>query len=478
MDDRAHSSADTASTLPAFHHWLAEQLRAFHARRGSRLALVAPRESAKSTWVTLAYVLRSAIEKRERYILLFSDSEDQAEKFLAAVKAEVEGNARLIADYPDACGKGTIWRTDRIRLKNGVLIESLGRGSKVRGRKDRQHRPTLIVLDDCQSNRDIESAAERRRTLDWFEQEVLPAGSPRTNVISVGSALHREAIAVRAQAMPGWLGRTFPALLSWPDRMDLWQTWERLATNLADPERVKTAASFHALHRAEMDRGAASFWPSYKPVAALMMKRAEIGPRRFLTEYQGIPASPEGAEWPPEYFDRPGLWFEEWPSRLVLTVIAIDPSKGDSDDSGDYQAQAIVSLGRDGTLWVDCECRREPVPEMIERAVGLARQYQPHCLAVETNQGLNLLIPEFERCARAQKLLVPLQSVEHYGESKVARIRRLGTYLSRGQIRVRNTAGGRMLVDQLRDFPRGDHDDAADALEIGIRRIELLTAGK
>ena len=38
-------------------------------------------ESAKTTWITLAYVLRCAVEGLEKYILLLSDSEDQAEKY-------------------------------------------------------------------------------------------------------------------------------------------------------------------------------------------------------------------------------------------------------------------------------------------------------------------------------------------------------------------------------------------------------------
>jgi hypothetical protein len=31
------------------------------------------------------------------------------------------------------------------------------------------------------------------------------------------------------------------------------------------------------------------------------------------------------------------------------------------------------------------------------------------------------------------------------------------------------------LVDQLRDFPNSAHDDGPDALELAIRRLELLT---
>src|SRR5262245_23890677 len=40
-----------------FHVWLAGQLQDLHLRRGSRMALIAPRGSAKSTWISFAYPL-------------------------------------------------------------------------------------------------------------------------------------------------------------------------------------------------------------------------------------------------------------------------------------------------------------------------------------------------------------------------------------------------------------------------------------
>src|SRR5579872_1391406 len=316
--------------IPKMHRWLAEQLHNLHERRGSRIALIAPRGSAKTTWITLAYVLRCAVEGTERYILLLSDSEAQAEQFLSAIRSELEGevvespsesaelkgeneelegesdelptpdstsartegNVTLALAYPEACGPGPEWRKDYLRLKNGVLIESLGRGSKIRGRKNRQHRPTLIVIDDCQSNRDILSASERQKALDWFTKEVLPCGTKTTNIISVGSALHQDAVAVHAMKTPGWISNTFQAIESMPKRIDLWAQWERLATNLGDDNRTKTAADFYENNKEEMERGGVSYWPAHMPLSYLMLKRAEIGDRQFDTEYQGVPSSP------------------------------------------------------------------------------------------------------------------------------------------------------------------------------------------
>ena len=459
------------------HLWLDDFLHDLHRRRGSRAAVIAPREAAKSTWVTLAYALRCAVEAWEPYILVLSDSGEQADKLLQDMRAELEENAALTSAYPDACGSGAgVWRAGAVRLRNGVLVESLGRGAKVRGRRNRSSRPSLVVLDDVQGNRDITSPTERVRAWDWFTREVLPAGTETTNVVSVGTALHREAVAVRAGALPGWLGRTFPAVLAWPDRADLWAEWERRATNLADDRRGETAAAFYAAHQADMDRGAKTFWPARKPIAALMAKRAEIGTSAFDTEYQGNPAAPTGAEWPAAYFDRPALWFDDWPDDIVCRVQSLDPSKGSASKTGDWQAHVLIGLSRAGGLFVEGFLYREPIAEMVARALDLAAVSgfgPPDVLAVEDSDGLGMLIPAFADEARRLKRTVPLEGVRQTG-NKVVRIRRLGVYFGRSQIRFRNSVGTRLLVDQLRDFPLGAFDDGPDALELALRRLEQL----
>lgn len=470
-----HFPSDAAD----FHCWLNQQLTGLHTRRGSRLGIIAPREGAKSTWLTLAYVLRCAVEGWEPHIVLLSDSGDMATQFLSALRSELESNELLAAVYPEACGAGLEWRGDRVRLKNGVLIKSLGRGSNIRGRKDRQHRPSLIVVDDCQSNRDIDSPTDRERTLAWFLQEVIPAGSDRTNFISVGSALHRDALAVRVQTLPGWTGRTFRAIRQWPDRIDLWEQWELLATNLADDKRNETAAAFFDANRAAMTEGAVSFWPSFKPIDVLMRRRAEIGRRRFDTEYQGVPGTLEGAEWPPEFFDWPGFWFDAWPAieDTAMRLQSLDPSKGAGGKNTDYQAHPTLAIHRDGTFYIDCDMRREP--DWCGRALDIAAKFCPRELVAESNNTMGLMMPTMLRLLGelpANTYRPPIVEVNNT-EAKITRMRVLTEYLRRRQIRVRNTLGGRMLVEQLRDVPNGSHDDGPDAVSSAILRAQELYHG-
>src|SRR5258708_3347293 len=136
-------------TLPnsRFHDWLANHLRTLNMRRGTRLALVAPRGSAKSTWVSLVYPLWAAVHNQEPYILLISDSQGQARLLLEAIKRELEDNPLLAAAYPDAVGPGRPWGRDRLRLANGVVMEALGTGAKIRGRRNRADRPSVIIVE-------------------------------------------------------------------------------------------------------------------------------------------------------------------------------------------------------------------------------------------------------------------------------------------------------------------------------------------
>ena len=61
----------------------------------------------------------------------------------------------------------------------------------------------------------------------------------------------------------------------------------------------------------------------------------------------------------------------------------------------------------------------------------------------------------------------------HNRENKMVRIQRIDPYLANGQIKIRRSAMGEVLVDQMMMFPlAGYHDDGPDALEMAIRLIQ------
>jgi phage terminase large subunit-like protein len=460
---------------------LAADLARAAVERDARLNYIAPRGSAKSTWLSKAYALEGAVSGREPLTLLTAETGPQAKNYLAAIKRQLEGNRRLALDYPDACGRGDVWQAMHVRLRNGCEIRAAGSGGRVLGMTSDERRPTLVVVDDGNSRGDAHSPAQRERKVEWLTNDLLPIGEPGTNFVVAGTPIHREAIVCYLRDA-GWPTRSYDALSREPDRQDLWAECQRMMTNLADPDRLATARAFYERNREAMDMGAELLWSRRETLSlfALMTYRALYGEQKYRTEYTSDPGTPEGAEWPADYFDRPGFWFDEWPDDLALKNIALDPSKGSDAKGGDYQAHGLVGVGKDGTLYVDADLRHEPSEAMLRRTVELAKEWgktgRPvDSIVLEDNGTLGLIRVVMDTVPGTK--LLPWETLTNT-DRKDLRIRCVGPYLSRGQVRVRNTPGGRMLVQQWREFPFSRFDDAPDAVATALRRAELMLAGR
>ncbi len=459
----------------AMHQWLARRLDTARTQRGAKINVLGPRGGAKSTVATLAAVLRAAVERTEPYIWIVSDTKHQAQAHLENVKAELTGNTRLAEAYPDTAGKGPAWRAAAIELRGGVVIEAYGTGQRIRGRRHRQHRPTLIVCDDLQNDSHTVSAWQRDRSRQWFHGTLLKAGTGRTNVVNLATALHRDALAVELCETPGWTARRFRAIERWPQNMSLWAAWEALYTAIDRPDHRQAAREFYEAQQSQMHAGAVLLWPEVEGLYSLMCMRAESGHTAFEREKQNSPVNPEMCEWPETYFDEL-VWFDHWPRELRVKVLALDPSKGIDSRRGDYSALVLLGVDRRGMLFVEADLKRRPTPQIVADAVELCRTFQPDLFGIEANQFQDLLAGELDTALRQAGILSARPAPIDNRVNKQVRIRRLGPYLSSSRFRFKaNSPGTRLLVEQLGTFPIGDHDDGPDALEMAVRlAAELL----
>jgi predicted phage terminase large subunit-like protein len=460
------------------HRWLADQLDTAQRARGTKINVLGPRGGAKSTIGTLCLPLRAAVECCEPYIWIVSDTKHQAAAHLENIKAELLDNPRLARDFPAAVGHGPVWRNNVIVLGHGVMIEAFGTGQRLRGRRRRTHRPTLIICDDLQNDGHIRSALQRDNSRSWFHGTLMKAGTARTNVVNLATALHHDALALELHRTPGWTSRIFRAIVRWPDNMSLWQQWEAIYADLSKP-RYKTAARrFYDQHRLAMDAGAIVLWPEEEDLYTLMCMRIESGPAAFEREKQNSPINPEQCEWPEEYFDET-MWFDAWPSQLAIKTMALDPSKGRDARRGDYSAIVALGVDRQGMLYVEADLARRPTPEMVAEGTEWFRRFRPDVFGVEANQFQELLAGEFESEFRRQGILGARPLPIENRTNKQVRIRRLGPYLASRRVKFRaKSPGTKLLVEQLRDFPAADHDDGSDALEMALRLAVDLAHGR
>lgn len=460
------------------HLELARLLDEADAARGLKLNVVGPRGGAKSTVGTLAWVLRAVVQRSEPYIWIVSDTAHQAAAHLDNVKSELFDNPQLAADFPRAVGRGPSWRRQTVETRNGVVIEALGTGMRMRGRRVRESRPTLIVCDDLQNDGHMESARQRALSSRWFHGTLLKAGSRRTNFVNLATALHRDALAMELHRTPGWRSHIFPAIVRWPDAEPLWDQWAGIYCDLTHEDSRAAARAFYDDRRAAMDAGAELLWPEAESLYDLMCMRLESGRTSFEREKQGVPINPESCEWPEDYFGD-DLWFAEWPHDLLVRAIALDPSKGRDARHGDFSAFVMLGIDAQGAVYAEADLARRPTPQIVADGLEWWRRFRPDAFGIETNHFQELLGDEFAREAARLGLTDFTPWTITNTAPKSVRIRKLGPLLAARRLKFRDRSPStRLLVNQLRDFPNGDHDDGPDALEMAYRLAMELLEGR
>lgn len=219
-----------------------------------------------------------------------------------------------------------------------------------------------------------------------------------------------------------------------------------------------------------------ALWPQRFPLVELEKTKANSA-YEWSALYQQDPRPEGGTEWPASYFG-PDIWFDDWPKDLTLKVMHLDPSKGKSDKAGDYSAFIMLGRCREGKLWIDADLQRRPTSQIVADGLEHYREFNPQAFGVEINSFQELLAQDFARQSREKGIQLPIFGLTNTVNKQV-RIRRLGPYLAQGAVRLRaNRPGTRLLYQQLRDFPVGQHDDGPDALEGALRLGIYLHNGK
>lgn len=299
----------------------------------------------------------------------------------------------------------------------------------------------LIIDDPIKNDEQARSPLQRQKQWDWWMSTASTRLRPGGLTVLIQTRWHRDDLTgqiLRQAETQGqrWRQVVFPALAEQHDVLG----------------RIPGEA----------------LWPEVFSTELMNRRKAGCTPYYWQSMYQQRPI-PEGtAEWPDEYFG-PDIWFDEWPQQAWVKVMALDPSKGTDAKFGDYAAFVMLQITPEGDLFVDAELLHAPTSLLAELALDMVRRFQPDGFMVETNQFQQLLADDMLRIADERRMHLPMYTVDNQ-VPKVVRIRRLTPYLNQKRLRFKaRSPGARLLVEQMREFPCGDHDDGPDALEMAIR---------
>lgn len=322
----------------------------------------------------------------------------------------------------------------------GGAVKSAGVRGSISGRGGH-----LLIVDDPIGNAEQANSETYREGLwDWWGADVYSRLSPDPLVIVMHTRWHQQDLVGRLleRDPDGWRVINLPAIAEENDELGR--------------------------------KPGEALWPSQFPLSRLEYIRDKgVSPYAWQALYQQRPSRFERFEFPDSYFS--DIWAPEgaWPDTFDARAIALDPSKGKDAKRGDYSAIVFAGLAR-GLIWVDADIARRPVPDIARDSYRCVSRWGCDRFGVETNQFQELMVGVLDQQAKEYgHSPLPIATINNHAKKEI-RIQGIGTYMQRGMLRVRPSAGGKLLVHQTREFPLGQHDDGPDALEMAIRLLRHL----
>ena len=210
------------------------------------IAIMAFRESGKSTIMNTANVLWSILGKPEKkFVLIVSKTQEQAKNHFANIKAELENNELLKNDFGPFMEQKDEWNKLSLELEyHGAKIMSVTKEQSVRGMKHGQYRPDLIICDDLEDIASGANQAESETLYRWFSSEIVPLGSTGTRIVVLGNLLAKESFLLRLKddiehGRILCLFRAYPLMddekrVLWPSKFPDVQSIESLLARLSE----------------------------------------------------------------------------------------------------------------------------------------------------------------------------------------------------------------------------------------------------
>lgn len=451
------------------------------------VAVAAPRGHAKSTAVSLSYVLAAALFRSRTFILLVSDTEGQAKEFLGDIKKELQTNETLIELFGvKKLTKDT--ETDIIvQMEDGYRFRIIAKGSeqKVRGLKWNHLRPDLIVCDDIENDEIVMNPDRREKFRNWVLKALLPCRSTHGIVRIVGTILHLDSFLARIVPLDG-------------DKYSKRDGLKIVSTN----PRTMFHGVVYAAHPGSSPKDIESLddvlWPHRLQVAAneANISTFEFTKQWFWDKYNTAVelGAPEG--YAQEYLNRPlddsytlfrrsdfipitDLEKEQIANgqKPLHYYCGVDLAISEKERA-DYSVFHVVGMDSDGYIYHTNTLReRLDGKEIVDHITRLQLRYNLEWIAIEQDK-IGKAIGPFLREASLKSGVFPTIVPITPSQDKQMRIRSIQARMRMQSIKFDKSADYYPILEQeFLQFPRGRHDDQVDAYScIGLALDKMSEA--
>jgi len=454
------SRFDAAAASPPFH----KECWDLCTSENRFVAIAAPRGHAKSTAITLGYGLSTLLFRERKYMMIISDTEEQAIQFLGMFTQELKDNDELVSLFElHKNDKGEVQfdkdsSTDIIvRFKDGHRFRVMAKGAeqKVRGRLWDGTRPDIIICDDMENDELVMNKERRDKLRNWFKGAVEPSLSDHGIIRIVGTILHSDSLLENLMPNPADKFTVSTDLKQWSTRKSKWKA-------------VK--------YRAHDKNFAKLLWPEKKD------------PNFFREEYEEARRTGTTDTYSREYLNYPideSVSFFKRGDFLAITeedhkkhlnyYIAVDLAISE-EERADYSVFVVAGVDEDRMIHVKHVIRdRLDGRDIVDTLISLQRTFNPVAVGIEEMQVSKSIGPFLNEAMRENNTWLSLYKLKPHKTDKITRARSIQARMRAHSVKFSKEEDWFFHFEQeCLTFPRGKHDDQVDAFAYLGLMLDLL----
>lgn len=425
---------------PAEHHWA--WLDAVLDPTIKQLLIVAPRESAKTTWLLIAMAWMIGNNPLLTHFI-GSITDEQATNRLKTIKTIIESSPawkaafpHVVPDYERGWSTAVLYVKDtrlsyedwinRVAERSNMTTPTVSAGGLGASNVVGSRFSGMVLIDDPQDEKTTISPLQRERAWNWLLNTLSNAITKTGKLVVIMTRWHRDDIAGKIK------------LLASSDAT----TWRVLETPAIDPKTRR------------------SYWPREWPVRRLRERRASLGTAFFRASFL---LDPEGLVGKVLQSD----WFKPLPSPVpALKTVGIFLDLAISErQTADYTVIGTLGLDFENNGYIlDVVRGRWSFHQQFLRAqlsADLCTKRWGRCDVVGIENAQYQIVLAQELMRETTLPIVPISPLA----DKVARARLWAVRAEQGGFFAdRDSGWWPLFLDEMVDFPTGEHDDQVDVV--------------
>jgi len=412
--------------------------------------LLAPRGHGKTSIVG-SYILWRICRNRSIRILIVTINQNKANAMMTFIQENLNKNVKLKNIFGEFRGYSN-WSRDQIRVRqtdpsvvphNEPTLQVSGVNSRIISAHY-----DLIVLDDITDSDNSKTETRRRDLENWYNGDIIGTFLENTQLINIGTRWHEDDIHEFFMTKAGFKVLSYKALLN--------------------EEEVKQGKPAKVLWPEHLpwDEEMASKYSLPKDTLTLKFIREHQGEVYFQMQFQNNIIASGLSKFKPEWIDEAIRKFRSLNGIVPLNLkkyIGVDI--GGEDKVSDWGVSTVIGVDDDkGDIYVLDGNRTHSSPNrQFEIMKSLDDKWKASRIGMEAVAQQKHMVSQVAK-KNPNLPIMPIKS--SWVNDRGTRTDRLSIIFETGRIYLNPNLTH--LIDELRSYPRGRHDDCIDSLSFAI----------